>query len=319
MVRGLLKNIIPEEIIKLQKRSWNITLLKSLDIWLEFVFRTEEFNKYKKECKRKILEKLFPKDDFHRFPIYYISIRPRTRFIKHIKCMSKDRKSIRILLIEGFRPSVFSICIEELSSMMGFDNSSSIVIYVQDKYIICNDGKKQMTISVYDLLYLSGYKFKYDNEIFYIGCTKNPDSRPFSAAHAGLAEVLYNEYNRKRHDIFINYQQFHINSIINNKAGLIFQVSNTMLNEINIEKEVKIVESCLIKYYLENKTGNYKREMAYLKNRLDYDLSNRNISSIIFLINYEDSMSMFKYKHNKSKNCIQFEIISKFDTIHIVE
>lgn len=301
MKRGLFEGIIPEELIKATGRNWNVLLLKSLDIWGELAFSESLLSGNKSSIKKQIIEYIYPNDDFDRFPIYYISIRPKTRFIKHFKFRSSDKKKITLTFLEGIIPRFIKFNVEEISKFLGIDYTHGVTICVESKYIICTNGSKTQTVSIYDLLFKFGYKYKYKNKIMYVGYSENPEDRPFKGAHEGLTQMLYQTYNRKIHDIFINYQQFHVNSLLSSESGISIQGSNTMLNEVDIKTEAKIIESILIKYYLEEKRKNYKKEIGYLKNRIDIELAELNIQEIDTILNYYQSNSMFLYQDPQSK------------------
>ena len=313
MRRGLFENIIPDCFNK-KSRNWNITLLRSFDVWCELSFSEDVLKYYRSMIREQINNVTFPKDDFERFPIYYISKRKKVRICKHIKYMSNN--NIYLLICEGVRLKIIKIEISELAKVLQLDNSMGIVINVQYKYISCMDkNRKEMRMYVYDLLYHFGYKFKSENEILYVGYTQNPEDRPFKGTHEGLTQILYNYYDKRKEDIFISYQQFHVNSLVTN--GLItIQSSNTMTNEIDIVTESKIIESSLIKYYLEGKRYNYIREENYLLNRLKDDLFDRKITSLIFLLDYKKSNSMFYYKDGRTRSkIVNFEIKQSNDKI----
>jgi hypothetical protein len=229
--------------------------------------------------------------------------------------MRSNRRHIYLPFIEGIIPSVLSLEIEHLVQIVGIDCSLGIKIFLDSKYLICFNSTELKVISIYDLLYRTGYKFKFKNTIQYIGYTENPDKRPFSGTHAGLTQILYGSYDRKIEDAFINYQQSHVTSFfIKSDFGIVIQGSNTILNEVDIKTESKIIEASLIKYYIEGRRKNYTSEMKYPKNRLSEELSELNIKSIDYTIDYDFSESMFKYKDVRvSKSGIAYFNIAESD------
>ena len=302
MKRGLLQGIIPEEFINASPRNWNILLLKSLDIWGELAYSDSLLSNYKSSVKKHIINYIFPNDDFDRYPIYFISIRPKTRFNKYVKFQSTDRKYFTLTFFEGLIPGFKKFNVEEVANFLDIDCKNGVTIYVEPKYLVCSNESKARVVSIYDLLYRFGYSFKLKNKILYVGYSENPAERPFKGAHEGLTQILYGIFNRKKDDIFIDYQQFHVNSLVSSQKGIYFQTSNTMINEVDIKTESKIIESTLIKYYLEGKRKNFNKEMGYLKNRIDEDLAKLNIHEINVVLNYSQSDSMFRYKDFRIKN-----------------
>ena len=302
MKRGLFQEIIPEEFINSSTRNWNISLLKSLDIWGEFAYSDGKLSNYKRTIKRHIVNYIYPNDDFDRYPIYFISIRPKTRFNKFVKFLSADRKYFTLTFFEGLIPHFKKFNVEDIANFLDIDCKNGVSLQVESKYVVCSNGAEKKLVSIYDLLHAFGYHFKLKNKILYVGYSENPENRPFEGFHGGLTQILYGVFNRNMNDIFINYQQFHVNSFISSQKGIYFQASNTMLNEVDVKTETKIIESTLIKYYLEKKRKNFNKEIGYLKNRIGGELADLNIHEITMVLNYYQSNSMFRYKAPRMKN-----------------
>lgn len=302
MKRGLFQGIIPKEFINSSTRKWNISLLKSLDIWGELAYSDSLLSNYKSNIKKHIINHIYPNNDFDRYPIYFISIRPKTRFIKYVKFQSTDRKYFTLTFFEGLIPRIKKFNVEEIANFLDINCKNGVTLWVESKYVVCSNGSKTKVVSIYDLLYRFGYYFKLKNKIVYVGYSENPADRPFKGAHEGLTQILYRVFNRNTNDIFINYQQFHVNSLISSHKGIYFQASNTMINEVDAKTETKIIESTLIKYYLEGKRKNFNKEIGYLRNRIDGELAELNINEITAVLNYNQSNSMFRYKDPRIKN-----------------
>ena len=207
MKRGLFQEIIPGEFINSSTRNWNISLLKSLDIWGEFAYSDGKLSNYKRTIKRHIVNYIYPNDDFDRYPIYFISIRPKTRFNKFVKFLSADRKYFTLTFFEGLIPHFKKFNVEDIENFLDIDCKNGVTLQVESKYVVCSNGAEKKVVSIYDLLHAFGYHFKLKNKILYVGYSENPENRPFEGFHGGLTQILYGVFNRNMNDIFINYQQ----------------------------------------------------------------------------------------------------------------
>ncbi len=297
--RGLFKDIFKNSQIT-TTRELKITLLKSLDIWV-FTALSNEINdntNIKSSIQKQINDFCFPQDDFKRLPVYYISIRPKVRIIKCKKMNYCDNSSMSFTITEGTKKYKIKTKIQSIANFLNVDVKEITEVLFQDKYIFCKyKNDHGMIITVYDLLNLSEFRLQEKNEIYYIGYTKNPSKRPFDGNHSGLNTVLYNYYDKREHDIFISYQQFHVNSLIE-VPNMVFQASNTMLDEIAITTEAKIIESSLIERYIPNLRKNYLSESGYLKNVFIQELNDAKIETLNFLLDYSISGSLFRYRNN---------------------
>ena len=207
MKRGLFQEIIPEEFINSSTRNWNISLLKSLDIWGKVAYSDGKLSNYKRTIKRHIVNYIYPNDDFDSYPIYFISIRPKTRFNKFVKFLSADRKYFTLTFFEGLIPHFKKFNVEDITNFLDIDCKNGVTLQVESKYVVCSNGAEKKVVSIYDLLHAFGYHFKLKNKILYVGYSENPENRPFEGFHGGLTQILYGVFNRNMNDIFINYQQ----------------------------------------------------------------------------------------------------------------
>ena len=159
MKRGLLQGIIPEEFINASPRNWNILLLKSLDIWGELAYSDSLLSNYKSSVKKHIINYIFPNDDFDRYPIYFISIRPKTRFNKYVKFQSTDRKYFTLTFFEGLIPGFKKFNVEEVANFLDIDCKNGVTIYVEPKYLVCSND--QFMICFIDSVTLLNLRIKY--------------------------------------------------------------------------------------------------------------------------------------------------------------
>ena len=151
MKRGLFQGIIPEELINSSKRNWNISLFKSLDIWGELAYSDSPLSDYKSSVKKYIINYIFPNGDFDRYPIYFISIRPKTRFNKYIKFRSTDRKYFTLTFFEGLIPGFKKFNVEKVANFLDIDCKNGVDIHVKPKYLVCSNESKIRMSRVFDI------------------------------------------------------------------------------------------------------------------------------------------------------------------------
>ncbi|MCP4181134.1 MAG: hypothetical protein GY756_25495 [bacterium] len=320
MERGIVGNIFTDY-TKMGDRELNVTLLRSLDIWLD-IADSEEFNQigdFKSYLEKQILQYCYREDEFQRYPIYFISTRPKTRIIKTKKQNFGLDTELVFKIKEKAYTKKLKVSIQTLADFLKVKPKEITDVFFFENGVICKyQNKNGSVISVYDLLHLISYKFKYSNKIFYIGHTKNPDKRPLNGNHAGLNSILRKDFNKNDDDLFINYNQFHVNSL-SNYGGLMVHASNTILNEINIKTEAELIEFSLIEFYIPGKRKNYKSELGALKNFFVNDLKKKQISKLLFNIDYSGAGAMFRYSNQKKEkqDKINFEVSMENEQVTI--
>ena len=279
MERGIFSYFSNDEFYRKIKKQWIIELEKSTWFWYDLVVRPYDFAKdintknliidYLKKLKKEVennLEKRF---------IYFVCSREKVRFNtnKKILYIPFIRKSI-IPVIIGNKKATLRI---KFPSHNLFSNP---IFYCTDKFItIYSSNQRMVTYSIHDFLEKYNINLGITSRIEYVGCTKNPHTRPTNGSHTGLNDILYNNIDTR--DILIYFNTFRVYSK-GGSNGLHFITANAMTNEIDVEKEGNIIEKSFILYFdSEHQNRNKLNESNELKNEIKY-LLNKNINSINF-------------------------------------
>lgn len=142
----------------------------------------------------------------------------------------------------------------------------------------------------------------------YVGKTKIPEKRPIDGSHKGLNKVLY-KLSNEDNDIFIFYNIFKVLvSAINEDFNAEFIVSNSMTNEINVDKEGDILEKSLILHFSsENQLQNLDREIGEFRNNLIEIAIKNKITKFTMGYEVDDESEYYRFgsssikaKHNHS-------------------
>jgi hypothetical protein len=151
-------------------------------------------------------------------------------------------------------------------------------------------------MSIHDFLQSGGIKSGINTEVHYIGYTKNPSERPINGAHRGLSDMLYRVSNEE-HDFFVFYNIFKVLSIGSNPTSPInFCVANSMVDEIKVDEEGRIIEKALIKYFgAEAQEVNKENEEAELENSLERLAAKNNINSVAVQIEMDEPSELHRF------------------------
>ncbi|MEO7496861.1 MAG: hypothetical protein ABIV04_18140 [Massilia sp.] len=168
---------------------------------------------------------------------------------------------------------------------------------VSDRFITFHDSTgHKISYSIHDYFDLVGIKFGVDTEIHYVGYTRNPDDRPLNRAHRGLADMLYKVSNAE-HDFFIFYNLFKVLAIAGTQSSPFnFIVANSMMDEVRVDEEGRIIEKVLIKYFsTEIQELNKRSEAGELKNALAQLASKHKIGAVAFDIQVDQPSEIYRF------------------------
>lgn len=154
----------------------------------------------------------------------------------------------------------------------------------------------KVSMSIHDFLQSSGIEVGVNTEIHYVGYTKNPSERPINGAHRGLSDMLYRVSNDE-HDFFVFYNLFKVLSIgVNQNAPFNFCVANSIVDEIKVDEEGRIIEKALIKYFsTEAQEINKENEEAELENSLERLAAKNNINSVAIHIEMDEPSELHRF------------------------
>ena len=203
MSRGIFDFFAKNTAYKDSEKSWYVTLNQSTCFWFDLIVNpiTEKGEKdpiveYLKQLKRVVeetLEKRF---------IYFFASRPKVRFdLKKTSYYQNDSGTLVINLLIGRDRKEKSINV----SFFGEPSKISLQpkVEMSEKFIILHfDEGGSATFSIHDFLCSNNIQLDLNTHIHYIGITKNPDSRPITREHRGVADTLYNISNEEN-DFFL--------------------------------------------------------------------------------------------------------------------
>jgi hypothetical protein len=154
----------------------------------------------------------------------------------------------------------------------------------------------KVSMSIHDFLQNSQIEVGINTEVHYIGYTKNPSDRPINGAHRGLSDMLYRVSNEE-YDFFVFYNLFKVLSIGMNPASPInFCIANSMVDEIKVDEEGRIIEKALIKYFgAATQEINKKNEESELENSLERLAEKNNINSVAIHIEMDKPSELYRF------------------------
>ncbi len=295
MTRGLFSSIANYPEYKKAVKQWYIELQRSDFYWYELIANSSELaeaNKYVsnqlKELQKEVetqLEKRF---------IYFIATRKKVRFSIRKKPKYSFFGNNLILYLEiGKEKRIRKIKINDIK-----------IIELSDKLITFTSGRSEdssITTSVHDFLQMYGIQLGIDTEIHYIGYTKNPSGRLMNRQHRGLTDTFYNISNEE-FDFFVYCNLFKVTSYASNPNSPInvFILPNSMIDEVNVDKEGKIIEKALISYFdTERQELNKQNEKGELKNSLAELAQEFNINSLKVYIEMEKPSEYYRFFSRK--------------------
>lgn len=279
------------------EKRWHIEIDQSTYFWYDLLVHPPEGFDTKQQIANllKRLKKTIKTQLDKRF-IYFLASRTKLRF-----CTSrKPRYSLvgkdLVLYVEV---GASRKLLKTTTTMRDHANGKRITppVEVSDRYITFHypSGKK-ISYSIHDYFDMVGIEFGFDTEIHYVGYTKNPDDRPLNREHRGLADMLYKVSNAE-HDFFIFYNLFKVLAIAGTPGSAFkFIVANSMIDEVRVDEEGRIIETALIKYFnTEIQKLNKSSEEGELENRLVQLASKNKIRSISFDIQVNPTSEMYRF------------------------
>lgn len=266
MNRGMYGKVKELEDYSNSEKMWHIELLRVTSLWYEFMMNDDWV-----EAKEQIVQGLkayratIDETCEKRF-IYFIGTRKKVRFdTEYVPTLENGILKMQIEI--GVEKNKKEISLK-LSDHFERVDAASVSFY--EKMIIIDfDEDDSATIGVCDFVSMSGCDLDVSTNIHYVGLTKNPESRPISGQHRGLTKTLY-ENSSAEHDIFIFYNLFRVYSVSDDpKSNNYYTFANSMIDEVNVEDEGRIIEKLLILYFTPpSQRGNLKNEVGELKSKL---------------------------------------------------
>lgn len=301
MTRGMFDFLQREPTYTESEKDWYVELSHSTCFWYDLLIHPPEGLDTKKQITNylKNLQSTVENQLDKRF-IYFLAARRKLRF-----CVSKKPRysffgfgNDLIFYVEVGRERVLrkiTIKIFDVSTQQPIKP----LVEVSDRFITFQyiaTNHKKVSMSIHDFLQSYGIEFGINTEVHYIGYTKNPSERPINGAHRGLSDMLYRVSNEE-YDFFIFYNLFKVLSIgMSPTAPINFCVANSMVNEIKVDEEGRIIEKALIKYFgTETQELNKKNEESELENSLERLAAKNNINSVAIHIEMDTPSELHRF------------------------
>ncbi|QFY44222.1 hypothetical protein F6R98_17590 [Candidatus Methylospira mobilis] len=170
-------------------------------------------------------------------------------------------------------------------------------VEISDRFITFHyTPDHKVSLSIHDFLQDSGIELGINTEIHYVGYTRSPSERPINGAHSGLSDMLYRVSNDE-HDFFVFFNLFKVSSIgMNRSAPINFCVANSMVDEVKVDEEGRIIEKALIRYFSTEAQDISKRnEESELENSLERLAAKNNINSVAIHIEMEEPSELHRF------------------------
>jgi hypothetical protein len=296
--RGIFNPIANNKAYIDAEKQWYVKLLRSNTYWYEMIVNEPSQFQTKKLISEGLKElKSLVENQLDRRFIYFIATRTKVRFSQTKEPRySLFGKKLYLFVEIGQKKKIKRITI----NVQKDPNTGKLIqprVDVSDKFITFTyeDGNK-FSSAIHDFFLNRNINLGITTKIQYVGYTKNPHKRPIDGAHSGLSDILYRTSNEKD-DIFIYYNLFEVTSIAKNEEyGLYFNLPNSMIDEIHVDKEGLILEKCLILYFNSlNQTKNIKNERKELENSLKEMALERKIKKVTIHYEMQQSSEYFRF------------------------
>jgi hypothetical protein len=268
--RGVYSNLKNNPAYKDASKQWYIELQRSVWFWYDLVINPPEDVDTKKLITNQLKEfKQLVENRLDKRFIYFIGVRKKIRFsTKKKPRYSAFGSNLNIYLEVGREKKIQKISTSILDISTGKIIKPEVSVTERFITFTYNDGNR-LSLPIHEFISYSGIELGFNTKIFYVGYTKNPWKRPIDGVHRGLSETLY-RVSKEDSDIFIYYNLFKVFSdAVNSLVKINFTVANSMIDEVNVDEEGKILEKVLILYFqAESQTSNYENEKRELENSL---------------------------------------------------
>ena len=297
MTRGLFDFLQREPSYTESDKDWYVELNNSTCFWYDLLLHPPEGFDTKQQITDylKQLQAIVESQLDKRF-IYFLAARKKLRFCVRKKPKYSFFGNDLVFYVEIGREKIRR---KVTTRILDAQTRQPIKppVEVSDRFITFHyTPNHKVSMSIHDFLQDSGIELGINTEIHYVGYTKNPSERPINGAHRGLSDMLYRVSNDE-HDFFVFYNLFKVSSIgMNPSAPINFCVANSMVDEVKVDEEGRIIEKALIKYFsTEAQEINKRNEEAELENSLERLAAKNNINSVAIHIEMEEPSELHRF------------------------
>jgi hypothetical protein len=283
MNRGMFDSIRGLDVYAKTPKRWYVGLSQIDCFWFDLIVNPplhrdspDPIKGYLRDLKERVeqsLEKRF---------IYMYGARKKLRFNTR-KPLSKglfSRKlQVNVLVGREGRRQSFQC---DLSSL-GIEDLDQARVTATDKFLnISLYGRPPIAIPIHDFMQMFAPGMDCPTEVHYVGLTKNPHRRPLGREHRGYGDMVYG-VGAEDHDFFLYVALFKVMAKADHQpSGFHFLVSNSMVDEVDVQKEGELIEGAFITYFdskYQDERG--AGERAKLEAQLRRVKEEHNIESIV--------------------------------------
>lgn len=314
MGRGDFKFINEKEIYSSSEKTWWVDLIKTDCIWYDMIINPPSDLDTNKIIKNYLaaLEKYLNENCEKRF-VYFLCSRKKVRFSTKKKVRySPFTKNIVLTLLIGKNEREFKLKYSFFKTEASKKYKVKPKIRVTGKYLyIEHDDGSMSLISIHDFLKEQYITLGINTEVHYVGYTRQPYKRPIDFIHRGLSKMLYN-ISSDDNDFFVYFSIFNPRVISHNYShNVSFNISNSQLDEVQVDKEGRVIENCFIRYFdskLQDDDKGSKR--TSLNNMFTDFVNHKKIKEIAVNLQYENNNEYFCfYSKNVSPRNEHFFVI----------
>ncbi|EBQ9598980.1 hypothetical protein E0601_02905 [Salmonella enterica subsp. enterica serovar Carmel] len=302
MGRGDFGFINSKEIYSESEKSWWVELINTNCIWYDMIINPPDGLDTSKIIKNYLglIEKYLNEHCEKRF-IYFLGTRRKVRFSTKKKASySPFTKNLNLTLLIGQERRKFKIKYSFFEVTPNGKRKITPKIKVTEKYLyIEHDSGHVSVISIHDFLKENYIDLGINTEVHYVGYTRHPHKRPIDFIHRGLSKMLYNLSNEDN-DFFVYFSIFNPRVIShNNDYNVSFSISNSQIDEVEVDKEGRIIENCFIRYFDTELQNDDKESKRPDLNNMFIDLVNhKKIKTIAVSLQYENNNEYFCFYSN---------------------
>lgn len=278
-------------------KSWWIDLINTDCIWYDMIINPPDDISTNKIIKNYLsaIEKHVKENCEKRF-VYFLGSRKKVRFsTKRKPRYNPFTKNIIFTLLIGKEERKFRVkyFFRKLTQDGEIKITPNVRVTEKFLYIEHEDGNS-FVISVHDFLKENYIDLGIHTEVHYVGYTRHPHRRPVDFIHRGLSKMLYSVSNDDN-DFFVYFSLFNPRVIsLNNNYNIMFNISNSQLDEIEVDNEGRIIENCFIRYFDPKLQDDDKESKRLDLNKMFMDLvKNKKIKKISVNLQYEMNNEYF--------------------------
>ncbi|HIE6128574.1 TPA: hypothetical protein ACXN4M_001045 [Proteus mirabilis] len=299
MSRGNFNFIKSKTVYSESNKLWWVDLINTDCFWYDMLINPPSDLNTNEMIKNYLssMEKYFNEHCEKRF-IYFLGSRVKVRFsIKKKAKYSPFTKDLMLHLLVGKKEKKHKIKISFYENTPKGPYKITPEVKVTEKYLYVKTSEKEINIlSIHDFLKENYINLGIDTEIHYVGYTHQPQKRPIDLIHRGFSKMLYSVSN-DNNDFFVFFNIFNPRSIShNNDYNLSFNISNSLMDEVEVDKEGRIIENCFIRYFDTKIQDDDKESKRPDLNNMFIDIvKNKKIKSIAVNLQYENANEYYRF------------------------